>query len=107
MGTGCTRWSEPPSNSRSWPEPERPASPATEAPVRQARLSDPSGVAVAPNGDVYFEDGNRVRKVSAADGVISTVAGDGRTGSTGNGGPAIRASLNFGGAQARTAPWGA
>ena len=46
-----------------------------------ATLSGPSDVAVAPNGDVYFQDGNRVRKVSAADGVISTVAGDGRTGS--------------------------
>ena len=61
-----------------------------------ATLSGPSGVAVAPNGDVYFEDGNRVRKVSAADGIISTVAGDGRAGSSGNGGPALRASLNFG-----------
>ncbi len=74
-------------------------------PGPQARLSGPSGVAVAPNGDVYFQDGNRVRKVSAADGVISTVAGDGRTGptgddghigSTGDGGPAARASLDFG-----------
>jgi hypothetical protein len=68
-------------------------------PGPKARLSDPSGVAVAPNGDVYFVDGNRVRRVSAADDVISTVAGDGRTGSSGNGGPAIRASLDFGGAQ--------
>ena len=61
-----------------------------------ATLSGPSDVAVAPNGDVYFQDGNRVRKVSAADGVISTVAGDGRAGSSGNGGPAVRASLDFG-----------
>jgi sugar lactone lactonase YvrE len=73
-----------------------------------ATLSGPSGVAVAPNGDVYFQDNNRVRKVSAADGVISTVAGDGRTGrtgptgadgrtgSTGDGGPALRAPLYFG-----------
>jgi sugar lactone lactonase YvrE len=67
-------------------------------PGPQATLSGPSGVAVAPNGDVYFEDNNRVRKVSAADGVISTVAGDGRTGSSGNGGPAVRASLDLGGA---------
>ncbi len=74
-------------------------------PGPQSTLSGPSGVAVAPNGDVYFQDGNRVRKVSAADGVISTVAGDGRTGpsgddghigSTGDGGPAVRASLDFG-----------
>lgn len=67
-------------------------------PGPQAALSNPSGVAVGPNGDVYFEDGNRVREVSATDGVISTVAGDGRTGSSGNGGPAVRASLDFGNA---------
>jgi sugar lactone lactonase YvrE len=76
-----------------------------------ATLSGPSGVAVAPNGDVYFQDDNRVRKVSAADGVISTVAGDGRTGppgadghtgSTGDGGPAVRASLDFGSAGSGT-----
>jgi sugar lactone lactonase YvrE len=66
-------------------------------PGPEATLSGPSAVAVAPNGDVYFEDGDRVRKVSAADGVISTVAGDGRAGSGGNGGPAVRASLRFGG----------
>jgi hypothetical protein len=65
----------------------------------QARLSGPAGVAVAPDGDVYFEDGNRIRKVSATTGIISTVAGDGRTGflasesPSGNGGPAVRASL--------------
>ena len=68
-------------------------------PGPKASLSDPSGVAVAPNGDVYFVDGNRVRKVSAVGGVISTVAGDGRTGSGGNGGPALRSSLNFGRAE--------
>jgi sugar lactone lactonase YvrE len=66
-------------------------------PGPEARLSDPGSVAVAPNGDVYFDDGDRVRKVSAADGVISTVAGDGRPGSSGNRGPAVRASLNFAG----------
>jgi hypothetical protein len=64
-------------------------------PGPEATLSIPGGIAVAPNGDVYFEDGDRVRKVSAADGVISTVAGDGHGGSGGNGGRAVRASLNF------------
>ena len=64
-------------------------------PGPQAMLNGPSGVAVAPNGDVYVEDGNRVRKVSATDAIISTVAGDGRAGSSGNGGPAVRASLDF------------
>jgi sugar lactone lactonase YvrE len=64
-------------------------------PGPEATLSSPGAIAVAPNGDVYFEDGDRVREVSAADGVISTVAGDGRAGNSGNGGPAVKASLNF------------
>jgi hypothetical protein len=68
-------------------------------PGPRAEVDSPTGLAVAPNGDVYFEAGNRVRKVSAASGIISTVAGDGRTGyralesPSGNGGPAVRASL--------------
>ena len=72
-------------------------------PASRARLTWPAGIAVASNGDVYFVDGNRIRKVSAASGIISTVAGNGRpiptdqvpSGPTGNGGPAIRASLDL------------
>lgn len=47
-------------------------------------------------GNMYFSDlGNmRVRKVSPA-GVISTIAGNGFVGSTGDGGPATSASLNY------------
>jgi hypothetical protein len=65
-------------------------------PGPQAEVNSPAGVAVAPNGDVYFEDGaSRIRMVSASSGIISTVAGDGRPGNSGDGGPAIRASLDF------------
>jgi hypothetical protein len=72
-------------------------------PASQARLTSPTGIAVAPNGDVYFVDGNRIRKVSATSGIISTVAGNGHLASTGyvpsgpngDGGPAIRASLDL------------
>jgi len=72
-------------------------------PASRARLTSPAGIAVAPNGDVYFVDGNRIRKVSAASGIISTVAGNGHpaptgyvpSGPIGNGGPAIRASLDL------------
>jgi hypothetical protein len=72
-------------------------------PASRARLTSPAGIAVAPNGDVYFVDGNRIRKVSAASGIISTVAGNAHpvptdyvpSGPTGNGGPAIRASLDL------------
>jgi hypothetical protein len=79
-------------------------------PASRARLTSPTGVAVAPNGDVYFADGNRIRKVSAASGIISTVAGNGHSaltgyvpsGPTGNGGPAIRASLDLSGGLSNT-----
>ena len=61
----------------------------------RARL-DASSIAVAPNGDLYIADGgnNKVRRVSGATGIITTVAGDGRTGSAGDGGPALRAELD-------------
>ena len=60
-----------------------------------AGLFAPSGVAIARNGDIYILDGNyRVRKVSAATGIITTVAGDGGHGSSGNGGPAVEAQVD-------------
>jgi uncharacterized protein (TIGR03437 family) len=57
-----------------------------------ASLNKPSGVAVDAAGNVYIADGGRVRKVSPA-GIISTVAGSGYVGSSGDGGPATSASL--------------
>ena len=64
-------------------------------PATQATLNGPTGVCVAPSGDVYVNDlsNRRVRKVAAATGIISTVAGTGAALSTGDGGPAISASI--------------
>jgi GT2 family glycosyltransferase/sugar lactone lactonase YvrE len=61
----------------------------------QAVLAWPSDVAVAPSGDLYIADTghNRVRRLEAKRGVITTVAGNGLTGASGDGGPATRASL--------------
>jgi len=52
------------------------------------------GIAVDDEGTIYIADGgnDRVRKV--ANGIITTVAGDGRTGYSGDGGPAINAELS-------------
>lgn len=54
----------------------------------QAQLKQPWGGAVAPDGSVYVADYQnvRVRKI-ATDGVITTVAGIGVVGYSGDGGP--------------------
>jgi uncharacterized protein (TIGR03437 family) len=61
-----------------------------------AQLNLPIGVAVDAAGNVYIADfGNsRVRKVSASGATIGTVAGNGSTGYSGDGGPAAKAQLN-------------
>jgi sugar lactone lactonase YvrE len=64
-------------------------------PATQAQLRGPIGVAVDASGNLYIADeGNsRIRRVSAA-GVITTLAGTGTAGFTGDGGPATLAALN-------------
>ena len=55
----------------------------------------PSGIATDRLGNLYISEVyNRVRKVSAASGVITTIAGDGQFGFSGDGGPASSATLN-------------
>jgi sugar lactone lactonase YvrE len=63
-------------------------------PATGAGLVYPSGVAVDAAGNLYIADtyNNRVRKVSAS-GTITTVAGNGTPGFSGDGGPATNASL--------------
>ena len=58
-----------------------------------AQLNNPYGVAVDPAGNLYIADtfNNRVRKVSNR--VITTVAGDGTVGFSGDNGPATSAQL--------------
>ena len=60
-----------------------------------AQLYFPSGVAPDGAGNLYIADANnnRIRKVDAA-GVISTVAGDGTRGFSGDGGAAVAAQLS-------------
>jgi sugar lactone lactonase YvrE len=63
-------------------------------PATSARLANPFDVAVDAAGNVYIADtaNNRVRKVTP-DGIISTIAGTGREGSSGDGGPALAARV--------------
>jgi hypothetical protein len=63
----------------------------------EAQLNFPTGVALDGEGNLYIADnGNhRIRKVVAATGVITTVAGDGMAGYSGDNGPAAEAQLNL------------
>ena len=64
-------------------------------PATQAQLRD-HGVAVAPDGSLYMAetDNNRMRRVGP-DGVITTVAGTGQKGFSGEGGPATQAQIDI------------
>lgn len=64
-------------------------------PAVKARLRGPYGVSVDRHGNVYVADqrNHRIRRI-ARDGTISTVAGTGKRGSSGDGGPATAASLD-------------
>jgi sugar lactone lactonase YvrE len=64
-------------------------------PATEARLDGPSYITVDPGGNLFIAEnrGERIRKVSPA-GMITTVAGTGQTGHTGDGGPATAAQLN-------------
>ncbi|MCM3885813.1 serine/threonine protein kinase, partial [Frankia sp. R82] len=58
----------------------------------RARLDDPTAVAVDAKGAVYVTEGYRIRRI--VDGSITTVAGRANeSGSAGDGGPAINATL--------------
>jgi hypothetical protein len=65
------------------------------AAAKQATLSYPIAVAVDGAGNVFIADKNNhvVRKVTAATGMISTVAGNGTSGYSGDNGPATAATL--------------
>nr|AYM54114.1 hypothetical protein [Chondromyces catenulatus] len=64
-------------------------------PAKDAYLSQPDDLVVAPDGSIFVTESgrHRVRKV-APDGTISTVAGTGQPGYSGDGGPAAGAALD-------------
>jgi len=64
-------------------------------PATAAKLADPGGICTGPDGALYICDtaNHRIRKV-ASDGKISTLAGTGEKGFSGDGGPATAAKLS-------------
>jgi len=65
-------------------------------PATAAQITIPSGLAVDRSGNLYILDteNNRVRKVTP-DGIITTFAGTGVPGFSGDGGPAVSAQLGI------------
>ncbi|MEO6569265.1 MAG: SMP-30/gluconolactonase/LRE family protein [Opitutaceae bacterium] len=64
-------------------------------PATAAQINDPYGIVRGPDGAIWFceRNGHRIRRV-AADGTITTVVGTGKSGYSGDGGPAAEATLN-------------
>ncbi len=64
-------------------------------PRSAARIANPYGLVIGPDDALYFcEIDNHVIRRVGSDGVVSTVAGNGRAGFAGAGGPATNATLS-------------
>ena len=63
--------------------------------ARLAKLYGPASAAVVPGGDLYIADqgNNRIRKVTVATGIITTIAGNGNSTYNGDGIPALSAAI--------------
>ncbi len=65
-------------------------------PLKYATLAGPRAVAVGPDGGVYVveREGNAVRKIDRKAGTITRLAGTGKKGYGGDGGPALEATFD-------------
>ena len=75
----------------------RPGFSGDEGPAKDAGLSRPESVTTDTADNIYFADfdNHRIRRVDGKTGIITTIAGSGRQESSGDGGLAIDAGLEF------------
>ena len=66
--------------------------PATSASLT---LNAAGTIAIDAYGNIYFADGDRIRKITVATGMLNTVVGTGVGGFGGDGGPATAAQINY------------
>ena len=69
----------------------------SEIPATEAQLNVPQDVAVDNEGNIYIADSfnHIIRQIDATSGVITTIAGTGTPGFSGDGGPATNAELEY------------
>ena len=60
-----------------------------------AKLSQPWGICIDDSNNLYVSDYMRVRRINATSGIITTIAGNGTNGSSGDGGIATNAQLSY------------
>ncbi len=73
--------------------PDQPGYSGDGGPAIESTLNSPAGLVLDANGNIYFSDkgNNVIRKIS--NGIITTIAGNGDSGNTGDGAPALNASI--------------
>lgn len=64
-------------------------------PAIGASLARPGGVAVDSQGTIYVADTDYNRVIAISSGIVTTIAGNGSGGFSGDGGPAISAELSY------------
>jgi trimeric autotransporter adhesin len=65
-------------------------------PALQASIEYPLGLATDNSGNIFIADSSAaIREITASSGIITTVAGTGISGSSGDGGPALDAKLSL------------
>ena len=64
-------------------------------PYTKATLNNPTALATDAQGNLYIADGPRIRKIDWKTGIISTIAGSGKTQYTMDGAPVLQANLSY------------